>query len=219
MRFRGQYRHEVSFAKALLKANQTMVEMAKHSTTQAKSDNLAFFLQYLIVLMIVVMALMLWYDCRPQYEEYPINDVHEIKEEFEDWLLRLEDLDDENTPLFASSYRSVRETPLSPNEVRRLTDLIRADEQSGYGTIVSRKRKAAEDSDSSDIESPPPRRLKVETDMGFAGRWVSDQWTASPSVMSHKNTSDSYPVDCESPFTFRLTYPDSMVKAAMKQRK
>ncbi|KAL8680733.1 MAG: hypothetical protein Q9186_003080 [Xanthomendoza sp. 1 TL-2023] len=222
MRFRGQYRHDTPFAKALLKANVTMVEMVKRATPQAKTDTLTFFLMYLIILVILVMAFMLWYDHMPQLEHYPHGQIDDIRQDFEDWLLEQEGFDGETAPLFAGAYKGVNETPLSPDEVRRITDLVRADERIGYGTMVSRKRKAAEDADESEDKrsgSPRAQKLKIETDFGVGARWVSDRLTASPGDMSYPNISDAYSTDCETPFTFRAPLPDRTIKAAVKQRK
>ncbi|KAL8798306.1 MAG: hypothetical protein Q9182_006779 [Xanthomendoza sp. 2 TL-2023] len=222
MPFHGQYHHETPFAKALLQANQTMLEMVKRADPQAKTDTLTFFLMYLIVLVIVVAVFMLWFDHMPQYDAHYHNHIDDIRQEFEDWLLEQEDFDDENEPSFAGAYTAVKETPLSPHEVSRLTDPLRADEQAGYGTMVSRKRKAAEDSDDLENERsgrPRAQKLKIETDVGVGAQWVSDHLTASPGAMSYHDVSGWYSANCESAFTFRAPLPDRTIKAAVKHRK
>ncbi|KAL8806639.1 MAG: hypothetical protein Q9200_004954 [Gallowayella weberi] len=222
MRFRGQYRHETAFTRALLKANHSMVEMVKRATPQAKTDTLTLFIMYLIVLVIVVAAFMLWCDHMPRYEDRHHDQIDDIRQEIEDWLLKQEDCDDENEPSFAGAYKGFKETPLSPHEVRRITDLLRADQHAGYGTMVSRKRKAAEDSDDLEDErsgSPRAQKMKIETDFGVGTRWVSDHLTASPGAMSYRDVSDWSSANCEATFTFRAPLPDRTIKAAVKHRK
>ncbi|KAL8733493.1 MAG: hypothetical protein Q9166_002120 [cf. Caloplaca sp. 2 TL-2023] len=211
MRFRGQYRPDSHFAKALIKANLTMVQMVKHSKPQVKGEHLTFFLQYSVVLLVVVIGIMFWLDSR--IEDYP-NEARPIPEEFEDWLLAEETLD-ENTPLLASSSKNVKEGPLSPDEVRRLTDLIRADERSGYGTIVGRKRKAEAVSEGLEGErwgSPRTRKLKIETSFAADGSWVGDQVYTSPSPIGGDDVSDRSG-DCKVLFTFRAPYPGRVIKS------
>ncbi len=100
--------------------------------------------------------------------------------DYEEWLQRQEDTTDETTPLIQRRrheegplspgevfrlssilndeteklLRSIKEEPLSSEEIARLTELIRADEdaQSDYGSIRSRKRQAVDDSDDSSDE-------------------------------------------------------------------
>ncbi|KAL8787314.1 MAG: hypothetical protein Q9213_002305 [Squamulea squamosa] len=226
-----------------------MVELERHSTPQSKLRDLTFFLQYLIVLLAIVIAFMLWHDCTVSWKDYdePLYATErDWTDEFEEWTNSLED-EDETTPLFRRRdegplypdevlrlseflndetdklLQSMKEQSLSQDEVSRITSLIRAaDNHADYGSISSRKRKAAEDSDQSGderLDNPRSRKLKVETDFGVHGTWVSDHLTASPSIMSVEGLNSGYSADCETPFTFRAPHPGRAIRSPVKHRK
>ncbi|KAL8769319.1 MAG: hypothetical protein Q9209_004701 [Squamulea sp. 1 TL-2023] len=229
-----------------------MVELERHSTPQSKLSDLTFFLQYVIVLLAIVIAFMLWHDCTTSWKDYDEpsratgRDYQDWTEEFEEWTNSLEEAD-ENTPLFRRRdegplspdevlrlseflndetdklLQSIKEQPLSQDEVSRLTNLIRAaDNHSDYGSISSRKRKAAEDADESgdeQLNNTRTQKLKVETDFGVHGTWVSDRLTASPSIMSVEGLHSGYSADCETPFTFRAPHPGRAIISPVKHRK
>ena len=215
------------------------LEERSRTQSEMMSD-LTFFLQYLIVLFAVVLAFMLWHDYMASWEAYDDNtraahrDYEDWADEYEEWADGFEGDDRGTTPMLRryegplspdevlrlsnllndetdKLLRSIKEQPLSRDEVSRLTKVIRAaDIKSDYGTMLSRKRKTAEDTDKSDdqrLDSPRTRKLKIETKFGADGVWVCENSTRSPSVMSTEDLNGGYSADCEVPFTFRASHP------------
>ncbi|KAL8920199.1 MAG: hypothetical protein Q9172_004611 [Xanthocarpia lactea] len=250
MHFRSQNRSNSLFANVLTKTNGTMVKLEERSRTQSEMmSDLTLFPQYVIVLVAVVLAFMLWHLYMASWEDYDDNtraayrDYEDWVDEYEEWADTFEDDGRETTPMLRryegplspdevlrlsnllndetdKLLRSIKEQPLSRDEVSRLTKVIRAaDIESDYGTILSRKRKNAEDTDESDdqwLDSPRTRKLKIETKFGADGVWVCGNFTRSPSVMS---SNGGYSADCEVPFTFRASHPGRAIKSPVKMRK
>ena len=187
-----------------------------------KDDLKILFLRFLIPMLVFAVAFNLYLSfIRP--EEYYREDAQYGNGEIEDWYFTDGEVD-ESSPLPAIPFNSVKEGPLSPDEVDRLTNLIRTDTMSSTATSstsgAGRKRKAGEeDSPVSDAStdggsSPRTRKLKIETDFGAVGRWVPDYGSCVQDDTDFHGESSWG----EYPFSFRVSYPDRIIKSATRRR-
>ncbi|KAL8852751.1 MAG: hypothetical protein Q9221_002381 [Calogaya cf. arnoldii] len=190
-------RSNTLFANVLTETNHTIASRSNPPTKANMMSDLVFFLQYLIVIVAMLIIFMVWNEYTASWEDYSENCFSSRRhEDYEEWLQRHEQENiDETAPLFRRHrqdegplspdevlrlsnllndetdklLRSVKEVPLSAQEVSRLTRLIQAndDNQPDYGSIVSRKRKAIDVDDSEDevderlYGNPPPRNVKI----------------------------------------------------------
>lgn len=190
-----------------------------------KDDYKVLFLHFLIPMIIVAVAFNLWLSfARPW--EYRRSDAR-YGNEYEDWLLVDSGVDDDS-PLPVTSYNSVKEGPLSPDEVHRLINIVRADKEASRDDLTTkgcgRKRKAGEpDSPISDVStddgsaSPRTRKLKVETDLGVASTWVNEV-PSYGSCLQEETTLGQESGWGEFPFTFRVPHPNRAIRSASRHR-
>ncbi|KAL8716916.1 MAG: hypothetical protein Q9225_005790 [Loekoesia sp. 1 TL-2023] len=193
---------------------------------QAEKNGLkVLFLYFLIPTIVIAVAFNLWLSFARPWENH--RDDARYRSEHEDWLLVDSDIDVDG-PLPVTSYNSVKEGPLSPDEVRRLIDIIRADLEASRDDMTTkcsgRKRKAGEpDSPISDVStddgsaSTRTRKLKVETDLGVASRWMSEVPNYG-SCLQEETTFDQDSGWSEFPFTFRVAHPDRAIRSASRRR-
>ncbi|KAI4103491.1 MAG: hypothetical protein LQ339_004216 [Xanthoria mediterranea] len=200
MRFGSHQPSHASFANVLTETNRTVAKMQKrHATPQQQAKmvaDLAFFLQYLIVLFAVVILFMLWHDYMPSWEDYAAgsrargHNGEDWAYDYEEWLQRQEDAADETTPLIRRReegplspgevhrlssilndeteklLRSIKEEPLSSEEIARLTELIRADADTQFDYGSIQSRKRQAIDDSDDDSSDEWSEQPIETHPG-----------------------------------------------------
>ncbi|KAL8934231.1 MAG: hypothetical protein Q9216_006006 [Gyalolechia sp. 2 TL-2023] len=146
------------------------------------------FLHFLFPMVLVAMIINIWLGFVRPWEYHRHDDAQNTTattaycEYYEDWLL-LNDGDAESEGLLRPTrYNGVKESPLSPEEVDRLTRPIFADDdEEEIPRSADRKRKATGgDSPVSDVStdggsvSPRTRKLKIETDFGVDQKWVGE---------------------------------------------
>ncbi|KAI4123963.1 MAG: hypothetical protein LQ338_005040 [Usnochroma carphineum] len=201
--------------------------MASSTTTAAEQDALMILsLQLLVPVVLLALALNLWLACARPWEYY-LDNVYYTDSEFEDLLL-VDSAIDEDAPVPASRYNGVKEGPLSPDEVRRLINIIRADKKAPQAKLgassTGQKRKAGDEaspisgaSGNGRSTSPKSRKLKIETDFGTYGRWISEGRNYGSCIQEEKRI-DGPSIWGEHEFTFRASHPDRAITSTPKLR-
>ncbi|KAI4145088.1 MAG: hypothetical protein L6R39_003942 [Caloplaca ligustica] len=187
----------------------------------AHDDFKSFTLLFLMPVVLVAFAFNLYLSFARPWVYYR-DDARYVAVEQEDWLL-VDSAIDDDTPVPATSYNTVKEAPLSPDEVSRLLDIIRADKKaSSNASVPGRKRKAGEEAvpwsnASSDEGSPSPRARKLKIDTNVA-RWVTELPSYGACLQEDEHISGPSEED-KYQFTFRAPHPDRPVRSASKGRR
>ncbi|KAL8749018.1 MAG: hypothetical protein Q9184_006969 [Pyrenodesmia sp. 2 TL-2023] len=193
------------------------------STTNAQTESL--MLWFLLPVILLAFIINLWLSFVRSYDHHRHHAGYVTIEE-EDWLLADTDVN-ENVPVPSRCYNTIKEGPLSPEEVGRLIDMIRADEAASKGisrtAVPSLKRKAGdkaspigEESSDEGCRSPKSRKLRIETDFGTSGRWVSENCRKGSSI--HEENLEAPSAWGEYEFTFRASPPNRAIRSVSKLR-
>ncbi|KAL8901298.1 MAG: hypothetical protein Q9207_005271 [Kuettlingeria erythrocarpa] len=192
------------------------------STANANFQSFTAF--FLLPVVFVAIIFNLWLSFARPWEYYR-DDARYVAVEEEDWLLADSDVD-EDAPVPRRCYNTIKEGPLSPEEVSRLIEMIRADEAASKGvskrtTVPSLKRKAGdkassigEASSDEGSRSSKARKLRIETDFGTRGRWVSENCRKGSSIHEENLAAPSVLGAFE--FTFRASPPDRATDRCLK---
>lgn len=210
------------FALAVYTHLSTSNDMSS-SKTNAQTESL--MLWFLLPVILSAFIINLWLSFVRSYDHHRDHAGYVTIEE-EDWLLADSDID-EDAPVPSRCYNTIKEGPLSPEEVGRLIDIIRADEVAPKGisrTVVpGLKRKAGDEASpigggSSDegSRSPKARKLRIETDFGTSGRWVSENCRKGSSI--HEENLEAPSAWGEYEFTFRASPPNRAIRSIPKLR-
>ncbi|KAL8722522.1 MAG: hypothetical protein Q9181_007472 [Wetmoreana brouardii] len=181
---------------------------------------------WLLLVPFALLAIVLeWLNCTRPWEDYRDdaryveNEVDEGMEEArEDWLLTDNDVD-EGAPLPPTRYNTVKEGPLSPDEVERLKGLIIADkEASGTESNAGSRKRKAEGTEQS--ISPRSRKAKIESPNGMEAHWVSEEALEyDADVQDDEDNAAGCSENCFYPFTFRAAHPNRIINPSIKHRR
>lgn len=195
------------------------------SSPAAHDEFRSFTVLFLLPVIFVAFAFNLWLSfVRQPWESYRVDDHHYAAIEEPDWLLADSDID-EDAAVPAPRYNSVKEGPLSPDEVSRLINIIRAEGEAAKTNSrpasPGRKRKAGDEnspvSDASSDEGPRSRKLKIQTDFGTYGRCITEGRNYG-SCIHEERESDGSSVWGEYQFTFRASPPNRPIRSMPKFR-
>ncbi|KAL8930461.1 MAG: hypothetical protein Q9208_000645 [Pyrenodesmia sp. 3 TL-2023] len=196
------------------------------SSSAANAQSKSLMLWFLLPVILFAIMINLWLSFVRSYDHHRDHAGYVTIEE-EDWLLADTDID-EDAPVPARCYNTIKEGPLSPDEVGRLIDMIRGDKAASR-KVVSKtgvpglKRKAGdktspigEASSDEGSRSPKARKLRIETDFGTSGRWVSENCRKGSSI--HEENLEAPLAWSEYEFTFRASPPNRAIRSIPKLR-
>ncbi|KAI4185840.1 MAG: hypothetical protein LQ346_005800 [Caloplaca aetnensis] len=196
------------------------------SFSTANDNFQSFTAFFLLPVVFTAIIFNLWLSFARPWEYYR-DDARYVAVEEEDWLLAESDVD-EDAPVPRRCYNTIKEGPLSPEEVSRLINMIRADEAASKSvsrrtSVPNLKRKAGdraspfgEASSDEGSRSPKARKLRIETDFGTSGRWVSENCREGSSI--HEENGGRPSAWGEYEFTFRASPPDRAIRSMRKHR-
>ncbi|KAL8689030.1 MAG: hypothetical protein Q9218_005208 [Villophora microphyllina] len=182
------------------------------STSKARPESFStFFIFFLIPLVTASMLFSLFLIFSKPGRPYLDSDLRYVIDS-EEWMDAEEEwalTPNENTPSAPRRYNTIKEGPLSPEEVQRLEDLIFSDAKAGK-LDGGKKRK-------NDLSvSPRTRKMKIEGADG--GVWVGGEYGSC----ADEGVGDEYetPASKEGwvyPFSFRAAHPDREIKRKRNQ--
>ncbi|KAL8968204.1 MAG: hypothetical protein Q9183_002571 [Haloplaca sp. 2 TL-2023] len=202
----------------MLHSNLTQSKLIQNTRDNAAKANLTstFLVRFLIPLVAFVLGFHFYLAYLRPWEYYR-NDTRYVDNELEyDYLT-----DSEENFLPATRRMSIKEGPLSPEEVSRLRGLILSDDKAFASGAAGRKRKAAE-ADALDDDgsvSSRSRKIKLDTGDGSEAGWSDGSWDTNPSDEEVDSVAGMSEIGSFYPFTFRSQFPDRTIKSAVGHRK
>ena len=202
----------------MVHSNLTQSKLVQSTNDKAAKAVLTstFLVLFLIPLVVTVLGFHLYLAYLRPWEYYR-NDTRYVDNDLEYEYLT----DSEENFLPATRRMSIKEGPLSPEEVSRLRGIILSEDKV-FTSGAGRKRKAGEADALVDDGSVSwrSRKIKLDTKDGSEAGWVSDEsWDNNPFDEDGDSVAGMSEMGSFYPFTFRSQFPDRTIKPAVGYRK